>query len=76
MSLNEIIAKLEALIGRKAEIDHKTFHKADIKTTSADITKAKELLGWNPVVELDDGLKACVDWHNNNKPWSQQIVLP
>ncbi len=76
VTLNTVIAKLEELLGKKARLNTKTFHKADIKITSADITKAKELLGWTPQVSLDDGLRACVDWHNENKPWSQQIVLP
>ena len=76
VSLNEVIKKLEELLGKKALIHHKTFHIADIMETSADIAKANELLDWSPKTGLDDGLKACVDWHNENKPWSQQIVLP
>jgi UDP-glucuronate 4-epimerase len=76
VSLNTLIEKLEALLGKKSQINTKEFHKADIKTTSADISKAGKLLDWVPRVGLDEGLKACVDWHNDNKPWSQQIVLP
>ena len=76
VSLNTLIAKLESLLGKKASLSHKTFHKADIKITSADIRKASELLDWVPKVGLDEGLKACVDWHNDNKPWSSEIVLP
>ncbi len=76
VSLNTLIAKLESLLGKKASLSHKTFHKADIKITSADIRKANELLDWVPKVGLDEGLKACVDWHNDNKPWSSEIVLP
>lgn len=76
VSLNVLIAKLESMLGKKASVQHKSFHKADIKVTSADISKAKELLDWVPQVDLDDGLQACVDWHLANKPWSQQITLP
>ena len=76
VSLITIIEKLESLLGKKAKIENKPFHKADIKTTWADISKANELLGWKPEVSLDDGLKACVDWHKDNMPWSSQIVLP
>ena len=75
VSLITIIEKLESLLGKKAKIENKPFHKADIKTTWADISKANELLGWKPEVSLDDGLKACVDWHKDNMPWSSQIVL-
>jgi nucleoside-diphosphate-sugar epimerase len=76
ITLNLIIAKLEDLLGKKARIEHKEFHKADIKSTWADIDKAKRLLGWSPQVELDEGLEACVRWYNDNKPWSTKIVLP
>jgi UDP-glucuronate 4-epimerase len=76
VSLNTVITKLENLLGKQAKIVNKTFHKADIKTTQASISKAKRLLDWEPVVSLDEGLQACVEWHQQNKPWSQQIVLP
>ncbi|MEZ6095687.1 MAG: GDP-mannose 4,6-dehydratase [Pirellulaceae bacterium] len=76
ITLNLIIEKLEQLLGKKAKIEHKEFHKADIKSTWANIDKAREMLGWSPQVELDEGLEACVRWYNDNKPWSTQIVLP
>lgn len=76
ISLIEIIEKLEKLLGKKALIVNKPFHKADMQTTSADISKAHQLLGWTPSVSLDDGLEQCVRWHKDNEPWSGQIVLP
>ncbi|SMP51905.1 Nucleoside-diphosphate-sugar epimerase [Neorhodopirellula lusitana] len=76
VSLNDVIAGLERRLNKKAEINYKEFHKADIKTTSADISKAKELIGWVPKVELDEGLDASVDWYLKNLPWSGQLELP
>ena len=76
ISLNTVIAKLEKLLGKKAVVKRMDSFKADMVTTQADICKAKNLLNWEPQTGLDDGLKACVDWHNDNKPWSTQIVLP
>lgn len=76
VSINAMIGKLEELLGKKAIIDQKPFHKADMQTTWADITKAGKLLDWKPTVSLDDGLAACVKWYLENKPWSSQIVLP
>ena len=60
VSLNTIIEKLETLIGKKAVIDHKPFHIADLMETWADIEKAKNLLGWQPKVALDHGLEKSV----------------
>ncbi len=76
VSLLSIINKLEALLGKQARLEHRTFHKADIKVTQADISKAVENLGWQPQVGLDEGLEACVRWYQDNKPWSASIKLP
>lgn len=76
ISINTMIEKLEGLLGKKATIENRPFHVADMKTTWADISKANELLDWQPQVSLDDGLAHCVQWHHDNQPWSGQIVLP
>ncbi|TWU55668.1 SDR family NAD(P)-dependent oxidoreductase [Rubripirellula reticaptiva] len=76
VSLLEVIAKLEALLGKKAKLTHREFHKADIVTTQANVSKAKTILGWKPSVDLDEGLAACVDWYQKNQPWSANIQLP
>lgn len=76
VSLNTLIGMLEDRLGKKAKIEYLPFHRADIKTTSADITKAGDLLGWKPEVLLEQGLDESVHWYQTNKPWSQNIVLP
>ena len=72
----EEIEKLESLLGKKAKITNLPFHKADIKETWADITKADEILDWRPQISLDDGLAQCVRWYKDNLPWSSEIKLP
>lgn len=76
ISLITVIEKLESLLGKKAIIENKPFHIADIKTTWADISKADRLLDWRPTVSLDEGLEQCVNWHRDNLPWSSEILLP
>jgi len=76
VSLNTIIEMLEQRLGKKAKIENKTFHKADIKTTSADISKARDLLGWTPKVDLDAGIDASVAWYRDHQPWSSELQLP
>ena len=75
-SINEMIAKLESLLGKKATINYRPFHKADMEVTWADISKADRLLDWRPTVSFDEGLERCVRWYLDNKPWSAQIELP
>ncbi len=75
VSLKSIILKLEELLGKKAKIDYKPFHIADIMETWADIEKASELLGWKPKVSLDEGLEKTVEWYLANKEWLKNIRL-
>ena len=75
VSLNMIIEKLETLIGKKAVIDHKPFHIADLMETWADIDKAKNLLGWEPKVSLDEGLEKSVSWYEENRKWLREVKV-
>ncbi len=63
VSIIELIHKYEALLGKKAHIVFKAPNKADMESTWADITKAKSLLGWEPEVYIDEGLKRTVEWY-------------
>ena len=75
VSLNTIISKLEELLGKKAKIDHKPFHVADLMETWADISKAKNLLGWEPQVSLDEGLEKSVQWYMDNQHWLKEVQV-
>ena len=63
ISMNTVIATLEELLGKKATINYRDFHKADLKSTWADISKADELLGWQPKISLQEGLENSVKWY-------------
>jgi UDP-glucuronate 4-epimerase len=75
VSLSSIIERLESLLGKKAKIETKPFHIADIKETWADIDKAKNLLGWEPQVSLDEGLEKSVQWYMDNREWLKDIEV-
>ena len=71
-----MIQKLEELLGKKAKLEFKPFHIADVKSTYADISKAKSMLDWEPTISLDEGLERCVKWYRDNQPWAGSIELP
>lgn len=75
ISMEYVIKKIEDYLGKKAAIDQKPFHKADIRATWADITKAGELLKWKPLVGLDDGLRRTVDWYLDNRDWLKKVKI-
>ncbi len=75
IALTYMIAKIEEYLGKKAIIDNKAFHKADVKETWADISKAEQLLNWYPKVSFDDGLKRSVEWYLANKSWLKDVTV-
>lgn len=74
-TINEVIESIERLLGKKAEIKFLPFHKADIKETRADISKAKELLAWEPQIPLEEGIENCVQWYLDNHSWVRDVQL-
>jgi len=73
--LTEIINLIEKYTGKEAKLVNKEFHKADIKATWADITKAKELLAWEPKVGIEEGIKRTVEWFLENWIWIRDVKL-
>jgi UDP-glucose 4-epimerase len=62
VSLLEIIARLEALVGRSLERQHTPVRAGDVPHTLADVSKAKRLLGYAPLVDFDEGFRRTVEY--------------
>jgi len=75
ITMLEFIHQIETLLGKKAKIDGKPFHSADVKTTWADISKARKLLGWEPQVNLKEGLERMIDWYRKNEAFTRSLHL-
>jgi nucleoside-diphosphate-sugar epimerase len=73
ITMNQLIRRLEDLIGQKAQVEHLPFHPADMLTNLADISKARQLLGWEPKIDLAEGLLRMVDWYRAERPWASQL---
>jgi len=75
ISLNTVIQTIEKYLNKKAVIDCRPFHKADLKETWADITKAEKLLGWKPKVSFEEGIKKTVEWYLENREFLKDIEV-
>lgn len=62
ISLLELVSILERSIGRKAEVRYLPMQDGDVLRTFADISMAKRMLGYNPVVNIEDGIRGYVEW--------------
>ncbi len=63
------------LVGREAKIEYRPIHPADVPATWADITRAREVLGWTPQMSFEDGLKAAVEWYRAERTWAKDLSL-
>jgi len=75
VSMNELIKRLAGIIGREAIVEHLPPNLADMLTNQADITRAGQLLDWQPQVNLDEGLRHLVDWYAAERAWVQDLSL-
>jgi nucleoside-diphosphate-sugar epimerase len=76
ITINEMIASLEMLIGKKAVVEKLPMHKADMLSNLANVEKAKKMLGWQPQVPLKEGMAHLVDWYMKERSWASQILTP
>jgi nucleoside-diphosphate-sugar epimerase len=73
ISINDLLHKFEGVIGKKADLRYFPANKADMSASWADVAKAKRLLGWEPRVGLDEGIRAVVDWYRQEYAWASQV---
>jgi len=62
VKLNEFISIVEKHTGKKAQIIEQKIPPGDVMITYADISKAQRLLGYNPEVSFEEGMKLFIDW--------------
>lgn len=76
VTINELVDIVEELTGKKANVQYGPPNLADVSMNYADVTKAKNLLGWNPQVDLRDGIKNLIDWYYAEREWAKNILTP
>ncbi|MEO6837234.1 MAG: GDP-mannose 4,6-dehydratase [Ginsengibacter sp.] len=67
INLKTLVETIENVIGRKAILTHLPMQQGDVNATYADISKAKEEIGYNPKYDFITGIKNFVNWYHNNK---------
>jgi len=62
ITVNKSVEILEKLIGKKADIKYIEMQKGDVRHTSANITKAQKMLGYEPCAGIEKGLPKEIGW--------------
>jgi UDP-glucose 4-epimerase len=66
ITVNAIIEMINEITGKSVKPVYAPPRKGDVKHSLADITAAKKLLGFKPVVSFKAGLSKAIDWYRDN----------
>ena len=66
-AMNRIIELLEGALGVRARRELHPAHPADMPRTFASIDRARAELGYDPKVEIEEGIRRYVDWLEQNE---------
>jgi len=53
---------MNKIVGTNIQAIYKEVRAGDVRDSQADITKARQLLGYTPTVDLEDGLQHTIEW--------------
>jgi nucleoside-diphosphate-sugar epimerase len=68
VSLNELLRTMNRIVGTNLQPIYEEERQGDVKDSQADITKAKALLGYTPIVPLEEGLRHTLEWCRSGNP--------
>jgi nucleoside-diphosphate-sugar epimerase len=65
ISLNKLFYAMRDIVGASVEPVYVESRRADVRDSQADIRKAKEILGYEPVVSFEEGLSQTIAWYRS-----------
>jgi nucleoside-diphosphate-sugar epimerase len=63
ISLNQLFRSMRTLVGATVDPIYLETRPGDVRDSQADIRKAKELLGYEPLVSFEEGLTRTIEWY-------------
>lgn len=68
ITLNELLEVVKKLVGRAdVKAEYREPRAGDVRHSLADITRAREMLGYEPRVGLEEGLRLTIDWWKQSR---------
>jgi dTDP-glucose 4,6-dehydratase len=65
MTIKQFAEEIIRITGAKSKIDYKPLPEDDPKVRQPDISRAKKILGWEPKVQFDEGIKKTIEYFRN-----------
>jgi UDP-glucose 4-epimerase len=66
IQLNQVLKLLEKVTGKKIEAKYQPHRNGDIRDSQADISLARKVLDYEPLVHFEEGLHRTWEWYKNN----------
>jgi UDP-glucose 4-epimerase len=67
-TLNQLLSILKSITGRSdAEAEYREARMGDVRHSLADITRAREMLGYEPQTSLEEGLRLTIEWWKQSR---------
>jgi len=66
-TLNELIALLQEMTGRHVAPEYAEPRAGDVKHSQADVSRARELIGYDPRVSFEDGVQRTLEWYKGRQ---------
>jgi nucleoside-diphosphate-sugar epimerase len=66
VTVNEIIGMINEIVGKRVVPIYAPARAGDVKHSLADITAARKLIGFEPVILFRDGLRKAITWYRDN----------
>ena len=63
ITLNQVLKALEKITGKKVTARYDPPRNGDIRDSQADISLARKILGYEPRVQFEEGLRRTWDWY-------------
>jgi len=67
INLKSLVETIELILGKKAILNYLPMQQGDVDKTYADISKAKEEIGYDTKYDIEIGLREFIEWYNLNK---------
>ena len=76
ITINGLVTLIEDITGKKAIVQHGPPNPADMFTNWADVSKARDLLGWSPEYDMRRGTEKLVEWYLQERDWAKDVLTP
>jgi UDP-glucose 4-epimerase len=74
IEIRELASVIRDEIAPDLELEYGERHAADAEHTHADVSKARDLLGYESTHDIREGVRKFVGWYRDNRDWYEPLV--